>query len=76
MKHLMYANGIGVMAPTVIVLQKLLDVHVCHEYGITDDNMIYNPLKSVWRVFKPRHFKLHCPTVGIGHEWLKCVDTF
>ena len=54
MSHLMYAYDICVMAPTAIVPQKLLDV--CYEYGITND-LIYNPLKSVGMVFKPRRFK-------------------
>ena len=48
---------------------------VCYEYGITND-LIYNPLKSVCMVFKPRRFKLYCPTVAIGDECLKYVDTF
>ena len=73
MNHLMYADVICVMAPTAITLQKLLDV--CYEYGITND-LIYNPLKSVCMVFKPRRFKLYCPTVDIRDECLKYVDTF
>ena len=50
-------------------------LNVCYEYGITND-LIYNPLKSVCMVFKPRRFKLYCPTVAIGDECLKYVDTF
>ena len=69
----MYADYIYVMAPTAIALQKLLDV--CYEYGNTN-NLIYNPLKSVCMVFKPCRFKLYCPTVAIGEECLKYVDTF
>ena len=61
------------MAPTAIALQKLLDV--CYECGITND-LIYNPLKSVCMVFKHRRFKLYCPTVAIGVESLRNVDTF
>ena len=72
MNHLMYADDICVMAPTIE--QRLL-LAVCYEYGITND-LIYNPLKSVCMVFKPRHFKLYCPTVAIGDECLKYVDTF
>ena len=49
-------------------------LHVCYEDGTTN-NLICNPPKSVWRVFKPRRFKLYCPTVGIGDECLKYVDT-
>ena len=73
MNHLIYADDICVMAPLAIALQKLLDV--CCEYGITND-LIYNPLKSVCMVFKPRRFKLYFPTVAIGDECLKYVDTF
>ena len=60
------------MVPTPIALQKLLNV--CYEYGITND-VIYNLLKSVCTVFKPRWFKLYCPTVAIRDESLKYVDT-
>ena len=67
MNHLIYADDICVMAPTAIALRKLNDV--CYEYGITND-LIYNPLKSVCMVFKPRRFKLYCPTVAIGDECL------
>ena len=73
--HLMNADDICVMAPTAIALQKLFDV--CYEYGITNDLIyMYNPLKSVCMVFKPRRFNLHCTTVDIGDEYLKYVDTF
>ena len=50
-------------------------IDVCYEYGITND-LIYNPLKSVCMVFKPRRFKFYCPTVAIGDECLRYVDTF
>ena len=67
MNHFMYADDICVMAPTAIVLQKLLDV--CYEYGITTNDLIYNPLKSVCMVLKHRRFKLYCPTVAIGSKY-------
>ena len=51
----MYADDISVMAPTTIALQKLLDVHVCYEYGITND-LVRNPPKFACIVFKPRRF--------------------
>ena len=73
MNHLMYADDVCVMTPSAIALQKLLDV--CYEYSITND-LIYNPLKSVCMVFKPRRFKLYCSTVAIRDECLKYVDTF
>ena len=73
MNLLMYADDICVMTPTAIAAQKLLDVY--YEYVITND-LIYNPPKSVCMVFKLRRFKLYCPTVAIGDECLKYVDTF
>ena len=73
MNHLMCADDICLMEPTAIALQKIL--HVCYEYGITND-VKYNPLKFVCMVFKPRRFKYYCPTVAIGDECLKYVDTF
>ena len=69
----MYADDICVMALTAIVMQKILDV--CYEYGITND-LLYNPLKSVCMLFKPRRFKLYSPTIAIEDECLKYIDTF
>ena len=37
----LYADDICVVAPTTIALQKLLDVHVCYEYGT---QMIWNTI--------------------------------
>ena len=64
----MYADDICVVAPTTIALQKLLDVRVCYEYGITNE-LEYNPPKSACMVFKPRRFKLYCPTVAIAYQY-------
>ena len=72
MNHLLYADDICVLAPKAIALQKLLDVF--KEYGITND-FIYNPLKSVWMVFKPLRFKLYYPTVATGDDCWKYVST-
>ena len=61
----MYADAICVMAQTAIALQKLFEE--CYEYDVTD-NLIYNPLKSVCMVFKPRRFK-HIIKIFETNSW-------
>ena len=51
-------------------MQSLLDV--CYEYG-TDD-ILFNPIKSICTVFKPKSYKLYRPTIFIGQEALKYVS--
>ena len=46
----------------------LLDV--CYEYG-TDNDILFNPIKSVCTVFKPKAYKRFTPTVFIGDDALK-----
>ena len=49
------------MAPTATAMQNLLDV--CHNYGAASD-ILFNPLKSVCIVYKPKYYKLFCPSVN------------
>ena len=49
-------------------LQSLLDV--CYEYG-TDNEILFNLIKSICTVCKPKGYKLYLPTVFIGQEALK-----
>ena len=49
-------------------MQSLLDV--CYEYG-TDNDILFNPIKSVCTVFKPKTYKRFTPTVFIGDVALK-----
>ena len=72
MNHILYGDDTCVIAPTAIALQKLLDV--CFEYSIAND-LLFNPVKSMFIVFKPCRFKLYCPTVSIGKEPLTYVNT-
>ena len=43
---------------------------VCYEYGI-DNDILFNPIKSMCTVFKPKACKLCLPTVFIGSDALK-----
>ena len=52
-------------------MQNLL--HVCHNYGTTND-ILFNPLKSVCIVYKPKYYKLFCPSVNIGSEPLRFAN--
>ena len=47
----MYADDICLLAPTASAMQVVLDV--CHEYG-TDNDILFNSIKSICTVFKPR----------------------
>ena len=67
----MYADDICLMAPTGTAMQNLFDV--CHNYGAAKD-ILLNPLKSVCIVYKPKYYKLFCPSVYIGSEPLRFVN--
>ena len=56
----MHADDICLLAPTPSALQSLLDV--CNEYG-TDNDILFNTIKSVCTVLKPKANKLYIPTV-------------
>jgi len=72
--HLFYADDLCLLAPSAIALQKL--INMCNEYGI-DNDIMYNPLKSIGVIFKPNRYRLRCPTVHLGgevidyKEWVK-----
>ena len=69
--QIMYADDICLMAPTGTAMQNLLDV--CHNYG-SENDILFNPLKSVCIVYKPKYYKLRCPSVNIGSERLQFVN--
>ena len=46
---------------------------LCYEYG-TDTDILFNPIKSICTVFKPKGYKLYLPTAFIGQEALKYVS--
>ena len=68
--HVLYADDICLLAPPTSAMQTLLDV--CYEYGI-DNEILFNPIKSVCTVFKPKAYKLYLPTVFIGSDALKFI---
>ena len=68
--HVLYADDIYLLALTASAMQTLLDV--CYEYGI-DNDILFNPIKSVCTVFKPKAYKLYLPTVFIGSDALKFI---
>ena len=59
------------MAPTGTAIQNLFDV--CHNYGTAND-IWFNPLKLVCMAYKPKYYKLFCPSVNIGSEPLRFVN--
>ena len=68
--HVLYADDIFLLAPTASAMQTLLDV--CYEYGI-DNDILFNPIKSVSTIFKPKAYKLYLSAVFIGSDTLKFV---
>ena len=59
-------------APTAFVMQCMLDI--CYNYGL-DNDVLFNPLKSVCMLFKPKGYKFYRPNIMIGIEVLKNVDS-
>ena len=54
------ADDICVIAPSPSGLQGLLNI--CAKFGLEND-VEYNPIKSLCMVFKPRGFNLKCPDI-------------
>ena len=72
--HLMYADDIVLMAPSVKGLQKL--VTACHNYG-TVFNITFNKQKTVCMIINNQH-KIcigNFPEVKMGYETLKYVNS-
>ena len=57
------------LAPSASAMQSLLDV--CYEYG-TDNDILFNHIKSVYIVFNQKAYELYLPTVFIS-QVLKCI---
>ena len=53
------------MAPTATAMQCML--YICYNYGL-DDDVLFNPLKSVSMLFKPKGYALYRPNNMIGTE--------
>ena len=68
--HVFYAYDICVIAPSPSGLQGLLNI--CAKFGLEND-VEYNPIKSLCVVFKPRGFNLKCPDTYINLNKLAYV---
>ena len=66
----MYADNICLLAPSASAMQSLLDV--CYDYG-SDNDVLFNPIKSVCTFIKPKAYKLYLPPVFTGSDTLKYV---
>ena len=70
--HVFYADDLCLIAPSATGLQKLLDV--CTAYG-TQCNILFNPVKTLCMVFKPKRCKLTCPSVKLDDTPLSYVSS-
>ena len=68
--HVMYADDICLLSPSALGLQKLLDV--CYSFSQCND-IVFNSLKSVYIVFRPKRYKLCCPTVSLHSDKLNRI---
>ena len=63
--HVMYADDICLLAPSALGLQKLLEM--CYDFSQHND-IIFNSLKSVYVVFRPKKCKLFFPPLYLHEE--------
>ena len=61
--HLFYADNLCLLAPTAMGLQQMKNI--CYDYGAEHD-IVFNAKKSYCVVFKPKRYKLKCPTVSLA----------
>ena len=71
MNHVMYADGICLLSPRDIGLQRMLDV--CLDFSIRND-IKFNPIKFVCVAFKPKSSKLYCPNVRLDYDILEYIS--
>ena len=69
--HVMYANDICLKAPSPAALQKL--IKICYDF-IMQNSLSFNFSKSFCMVFKPRLFKLSCPSLYMSTEKLEYTN--
>ena len=60
------------MAPSPAALQKL--INICYDFSL-QNNLTFNSSKSFCMVFKPRLYKLSCPTFYMNNEKLDYTDS-
>ena len=65
-----YADDICIIAPSPSGLQGLLNI--CAKLDLEND-VEYNPIKSLCMVFKPRGFNLKCPDIYIYECKQACI---
>ena len=70
--HVMYADDICLMSPSPAALQKL--INICYDFSV-QNNLIFNSSKSFCKVFKPRLYKLSCPTFYMNNGKLDYTDS-
>ena len=68
---MMYADDICLLAPSASAMQSLLDV--CYDYG-SDNDILFNAIKSKCTIFKPKAYKLYLSSVFIGSNALTLYD--
>ena len=68
----MYADDICLMAPSPAALQKL--INICYNFSV-QNNLSFNSSNSFCMVFKPRLYKLSCPTFSMNTERLDYTDS-
>ena len=66
----MYADDICLLAPSALGSQKFLDV--CNNFSQCND-VVFISLKSVYIVFRPKRYKLFCPTVSLHSDRLNRI---
>ena len=71
MNHVMYADDIYLMAPSLAVLQEL--INIVYDFSVRN-NLSFNPAKSYCVVFKLKSYKLSCLLLYMDSQVLKYVD--
>ena len=61
----MYADDICLLALSALRLQKLFEM--CYDFS-QDNDIIFNSLKSVYVVYRPKRRMLFCPSVYLHKE--------
>ena len=69
--HVIYADDICPRIPSATAMQCMLDMRY---FNGLDNDVLFNPLKSLCMFFKPKGHKLYLPNIMIGSEVLKYVD--
>ena len=70
--HLFYADDLCLMAPSPSALQRL--INICDQFCI-DNDLVFNPGKSICMFIKPPRCKLKCPHFYIGNNQLLFAHT-